>query len=836
MRSYAQVLQGRGHIIADGKATEKEFPPLSPPLSPIKTVAHSPNLLNMDLETSRDIPALLVAASLPPSPLSSCGSKRMSMGTKGLEVSSTNQEICQQHLSASEPDEFLVATTAEEPSLVFDCPPPTTRRRPEGLVFSVAEEEPEESAPSKVLGEANHKENFVPEIQPDEDESSAVVFKVSRPRIGLSTRALNFTVPEEEDHAIGPTIQPLHITPLEEEQIENARHEPEIGVSFLVAPPSNRTRPEGLVFTVEEPQEKFLVKPSTEDKAVNLLDQEPDLIPGTRSNEDISSPVVFTIDRPPIGPVTRVLILTVADNKQNENMNHEPEMKLPSSVTHDVQELDKQDPTILDTIIDEDAEVGISALGIRHDARESTTQVTALSNVIDKPFNAAMLPIFLSNMETTNIERAPLDSAGIKAVPEPFNAALLPQFLSNMIVPIVERKPLDSADITNLAEPFNAAMLPQFLNITNAPTIEKEQLDLTNDINTAFPALVANHAHEEMSDTPETPDASDMEVEAGVGDSTAPNMTINLPTRNKLRTHSTYQPELIPELTLISLPLDSENEVEISEVMRRLSGTPKHYEELALESGVVVDIPAEVTSELASVHEDPVADLYEDLKTEIKEPMSGSAPATEKRAVQLEEKAENFETSVTASEDETSDCHPSASETSDEARALVTETTAEPVTMLETVNLSFLATAQAVQHTMGVPKAKKDPLGTATNPDDQKLEGPAAEIVLISGTSNQNDEGEWLVSPGKGIFSRMPLLSTCLLYCAVALYMAIMLLRYLAAVTKKNKAPLEKMVSYLWSNPWPMLLVLVTGTERIFILMTIIFGFVLMGMRHHELA
>jgi hypothetical protein len=54
-------------------------------------------------------------------------------------------------------------------------------------------------------------------------------------------------------------------------------------------------------------------------------------------------------------------------------------------------------------------------------------------------------------------------------------------------------------------------------------------------------------------------------------------------------------------------------------------------------------------------------------------------------------------------------------------------------------------------------------------------------------------------------------------------------IRYLAAVMKKNKAPLERLISYIWRNPWPLVFVLITGTERLFLGMMLVFGFMLMA-------
>jgi hypothetical protein len=177
---------------------------------------------------------------------------------------------------------------------------------------------------------------------------------------------------------------------------------------------------------------------------------------------------------------------------------------------------------------------------------------------------------------------------------------------------------------------------------------------------------------------------------------------------------------------------------------------------------------------------------------------------------------------------EDTDIHQSALEVRSEAGDPLTEATAESNSTVEAVREVPLATSTEV---IEVPNVETESLDLVMSANDQGTEQASAAIVLVGGRISQNNEGEWLVSPAKGIFRRMPPLSTCLLYCAVAVDMMIMLVRRLAAVMKANRVLLEKMMGYLLSNPWLLLIILFTGTEQLFLLTTVILSFVLMGSR-----
>jgi hypothetical protein len=125
---------------------------------------------------------------------------------------------------------------------------------------------------------------------------------------------------------------------------------------------------------------------------------------------------------------------------------------------------------------------------------------------------------------------------------------------------------------------------------------------------------------------------------------------------------------------------------------------------------------------------------------------------------------------------------------------------------------------------VSVESAKPD---TATSPKiSQKPSPPPAEIILIGGILDPDNPREMLVSCCKGICDRLPTVSTCVLYCAVAIYMIVM---HLAELAKRKKPTLESAMAYLWSSPWPLVFALITGSGQLILAMMVVFSFMLMA-------
>jgi hypothetical protein len=117
---------------------------------------------------------------------------------------------------------------------------------------------------------------------------------------------------------------------------------------------------------------------------------------------------------------------------------------------------------------------------------------------------------------------------------------------------------------------------------------------------------------------------------------------------------------------------------------------------------------------------------------------------------------------------------------------------------------------------------------TSASFESEKPEPPQAEIILIGGTLNPKDSQEWLVSSCKSLYGKMPPVSTFLFYFFVAVYILITLLRSLATLVKKNKGPVQRMMTYFWSSPWALLFVLLTGSERLVLGVTVGVGLMLL--------
>jgi hypothetical protein len=269
-----------------------------------------------------------------------------------------------------------------------------------------------------------------------------------------------------------------------------------------------------------------------------------------------------------------------------------------------------------------------------------------------------------------------------------------------------------------------------------------------------------------------------------------------------------------------------------------------------LGSTVLVNITTEFPNDQALEHKTTVIDNDKDVIIEVQHPTLASPLEIEERSDRTGEDLERLESSVTEPQKEAEDLavtrectnvdlaatvgktcseghvhdYP-ASEIRDDDQNLLTEAMVESEIIVKPIEPAFVATSQDI---MEVIEAEVEPQDLAKSPSDERKEQAPADIILIGATTSQNDEGEWLVSPCRAIYNRLPPVSTCLMYCAVAICLVVMLIRSLTTLVKMNKAPLKKTVSYFWNNPWFLCFVLLSGTERIFLWMTVIFGLMVM--------
>jgi hypothetical protein len=727
-------------------------------------------IVNMDFlyEDSADNPRYYDS---PLCPLSDCVSNRMLLSSECLDRLLASEEMYQQPLLDSEVDEPV--SDIPVPSVIFDVEAPSTRERPEGLLFGFPKEEADETLPSTSSAESQlsevvtEKNDILPQVPPTEDQSSPVVFTIARPQISKRTQALifgNFPIPPEEEQIQVPNNEPEIEPPT---MIADQETSP--GLNFKVAPPSTKTRPKSLVFAAPEevPEETSLIEPITEGKTVELASHEDDLVLETRSNIDESWPVVFMIPRPLIGPTTRALEFgPVRDDEQGKNLNHELESKLPSPVAHGLQEVGLWEPTILGTI-DEDDEVGTVSCGLPD----------------TKPFDPALLPNFLTfdqDTKVTSTDKARnVDIEDPNCLPSLEHEAGSPQSL-----------PFKDRSEEELVGP---SMVKDGNRIDLKPALIKNN---NQDTNIIQPAL--EKSPESCEPTPEMIIKSEA-IPPPFNAAMLPNF-LNTFGIQEIST------EAIAELETTDKPL---NEAMLPYFVNNMEV-----------SSISTGLPKNDTSE----HEYPVLAINKDSKCEIQDATFVPFSVTEVRSTQLEEEAKLHKSSETASQEEEMDYDVSNLEINDEDQDVLTEALVQPEAMVEPVDPALLA---AAQDTMEVTGIETEAL-VATNPNYQNIENDAPEIVLIGGAISQIDEGEMLVSPCRGMHNRIPPLATCLTYCAVAIYMAVMLVVSLATLTKKNKVLLENAMSYLWSNPWLFVLVLVTGTERMLLYSMITLGFVLM--------
>jgi hypothetical protein len=336
-----------------------------------------------------------------------------------------------------------------------------------------------------------------------------------------------------------------------------------------------------------------------------------------------------------------------------------------------------------------------------------------------------------------------------------------------------------SAKNNFLSLPFMQERPPAELRLsTRAPIFpEEEQLhDLEYAPDCEIPILVVHDVHGQVSWTSNRFEINAEKPEATTGEVSLPQMEKILPLSETLTTGMSEAPQTTPEPSFVTALLDGKNEEGGSTILGSLTITVEPLGECALRSTALV-----------KVAENNIVDLAYTADEASSKGTKYNQPELEMIHIDLD---------------------------------LLSEAMAETK---ETVDPVLLA--QDSQEITAV-SVKNSPLGTANRPESQKTGLPPAEIILIGGTMYQNNPQQWLISFCKGVYNRLPTLSTCALYCAVAIYMIVM---HLAELTKRNKATLESMMGYLWSSPWSLLFTLITGTGQLVLDMMVVFSFMLMA-------